>query len=134
MKYCVSCNKEIPNRNKYCNNSCQSDFSYKSYIKVWLHGGKNGSRGLVAKNLSGHIIRYLREKSEGKCTICGWNEENKITGRVPLEIDHIDGDSDNNLLDNLRLICPNCHSLTATYRNLNNGNGRKWRKAKYLKV
>lgn len=35
---------------------------------------------------------------------------------IPLELDHIDGDSDNNALSNLRLLCPNCHALTPTYR------------------
>ncbi len=41
-----------------------------------------------------------------------------------LEIDHIDGNSDNNSEENLRLVCPNCHSLTSTYRGTNRGNGR----------
>lgn len=43
-----------------------------------------------------------------------------------VEVDHIDGDPWNNLLDNLRLLCPNCHALTKTYRGRNIGrtNGR----------
>ncbi len=41
-----------------------------------------------------------------------------------LEIDHIDGNSDNNSEENLRLVCPNCHSLTSTYCGTNRGNGR----------
>ena len=35
---------------------------------------------------------------------------------VPLELDHIDGDHGNNAKENLRLVCPNCHALTPTYR------------------
>ena len=35
---------------------------------------------------------------------------------IPLELDHIDGDTANNQLGNLRLLCPNCHALTPTYR------------------
>lgn len=35
---------------------------------------------------------------------------------IELELDHIDGDKSNNLLDNLRLLCPNCHSQTPTFR------------------
>ena len=46
------------------------------------------------------------------------------TNTLPLEIDHIDGNSENNSEENLRLICPNCHSLTANYRGANRGNGR----------
>jgi hypothetical protein len=40
---------------------------------------------------------------------------------LPLEVDHIDGDWQNNLLRNLRLLCPNCHSVTDTYRGRNIG-------------
>jgi len=38
---------------------------------------------------------------------------------IPLELDHIDGNSSNNILSNLRLLCPNCHALTPTYRGKN---------------
>ena len=47
--------------------------------------------------------------------------------KIVLEVDHIDGLHYNNTVDNLRLICPNCHSQTDTYKNKNNGNGRKYR-------
>jgi HNH endonuclease len=35
---------------------------------------------------------------------------------IPLELDHINGDNQDNRLENLRLLCPNCHALTPTYR------------------
>lgn len=38
---------------------------------------------------------------------------------IPLELDHKDGDNQNNHLDNLRLLCPNCHAQTPTYRGKN---------------
>lgn len=38
---------------------------------------------------------------------------------IPLEMDHIDGDRFNSLFCNLRLLCPNCHALTPTYRGRN---------------
>lgn len=48
-----------------------------------------------------------------------------IMGRdIPLELDHIDGERSNNLLENLRLLCPNCHALTPTYRGRNKRNKR----------
>lgn len=51
-----------------------------------------------------------------------WSKINPYTNTLPLEIDHIDGNSENNSEDNLRLICPNCHS--STYRGANRGHGR----------
>ena len=51
---------------------------------------------------------------EEKCAICGL--ENVWNGKfIQLQIDHIDGDSSNNELSNLRFLCPNCHSQTDTY-------------------
>jgi hypothetical protein len=41
-----------------------------------------------------------------------------------VEVEHIDGDWQNNNPENLILLCPNCHSLTPTYRGLNRGRGR----------
>ena len=46
---------------------------------------------------------------------------------ITLEVDHIDGDYLNNNVDNLRAICPNCHSQTKTFKNKNKGKGRKLR-------
>lgn len=60
--------------------------------------------------------------------MCGWGKINKFTNKVPLEVDHIDGDFRNNKIENLRLLCPNCHSLTSTFKNLNKGKGRIGRK------
>ncbi len=40
---------------------------------------------------------------------------------MPLELDHINGDRDDNRLGNLRVICPNCHAQTPTYRGRNIG-------------
>ena len=55
-----------------------------------------------------------------------WNGKKLI-----LEIDHVDGIPDNNQHQNLRFICPNCHSQTDTYKGKNIGNGRHYRKVRY---
>jgi 5-methylcytosine-specific restriction endonuclease McrA len=104
------------------------------YVTKWKQGEVNGSRGVNAKNISQHVRRYLLDKHGNECSLCGWNKINLTTKTVPLEIDHIDGDSENNNEANLRLLCPNCHSLTPNFRNLNKGKGRLWRKNKYLKI
>ena len=60
-------------------------------------------------------LRLIKEGiKDEKCEICGiedWQGE-----RLAFELDHIDGNSNNHLLENLRVVCPNCHSQTETYR------------------
>ena len=133
MDICVECKKPRKKyTNKYCSNRCQVDHQYKRYIAEWKKGKKDGNRGINAKNISKHLLRFLIEKYGEKCSQCGWNKKSLYTNRAPLEIDHIDGNANNNLEDNLRLLCPNCHALTPSFRNLNKGKGRSWR-INYLK-
>lgn len=54
---------------------------------------------------------------EHKCECCGLNEW--LGEPIPLELDHIDGDHYNNSLENLKILCPNCHAKTPTYRGKN---------------
>ena len=61
--------------------------------------------------------RYLLNEVNYKCSECGWGKENPYTKTIPLDIDHIDGDAYNNSIDNLRVLCPNCHSLKMTFKN-----------------
>ncbi len=63
-----------------------------------------------------------------KCTRCGWNERHPVTGKLPIEVEHIDGNWTNNDPSNLTLLCPNCHALTSTFRALNRGKGREKRR------
>lgn len=63
--------------------------------------------------------RLFREglKKEA-CEMCGWCVRSS-DGRIPVELDHINGDRSDNRLLNLRILCPNCHSLQLTHRGRN---------------
>ena len=66
----------------------------------------------------------MMEKSEFKCSKCGWNEIHPTTGKVPLQVNHIDGDAKNGEESNLEVLCPNCHSLTHNFGRLNKNGTR----------
>ena len=132
-KYCLNCGKELnqgsSSTHKFCDNKCQSNYHQNQWIERWKNGEETGIRG--AYGISSHLKRYLMEKYQCKCSKCGWGEENPYSHTIPLEVEHIDGNFQNNNEDNLTLLCPNCHSLTSTYKGANKGNGRKGRK-KYI--
>jgi len=115
MNKCKYCEKDIPKRNVFCNNICQKEFDYNQTIKNWLNGNSIMNEGAI--KVSNYIRRYLFEVNDNKCSQCGWSEVNAHTKKIPLEVDHIDGDSQNNVFENLKLLCPNCHSLTKTWKN-----------------
>jgi transposase-like protein len=53
-----------------------------------------------------------------ECVFCGnTGKHNNLP--LKLQVDHIDGNNSNNILDNLRFLCPNCHSQTSTYSGKN---------------
>ena len=58
--------------------------------------------------------RLIKEQIlKEECNIC--KLENWQNKKITLQLDHIDGDSHNHQLSNLRLLCPNCHSQTETW-------------------
>lgn len=116
---------------KFCSNRCQKDKEYTLNIQAWQEGKKSGIVGQYG--IANYLRRYLFEKYDNKCSMCGWGEINMFTGKIPLEVEHVDGNYLNNNEENLTLICPNCHSLTSTYKGANAGNGRKARSKYYEK-
>ncbi|MDP9017123.1 MAG: HNH endonuclease [Candidatus Eremiobacteraeota bacterium] len=108
---------------KYCSLKCQHEFQFQTRSKL-LEAGQYPATILS----NGFLRRYLIATLGERCTRCNWQERHPKTGRVPIEVEHIDGDWRNNSIANLTLLCPNCHALTLTYRGLNRGKGRAFRK------
>ena len=69
-------------------------------------------------------LRLFQDKlKEKKCECCGRTEW--LGKDIPLEIHHINGDNRDNRLENLSILCPNCHALTDSYRGRNNKSATK---------
>ena len=68
-------------------------------------------RRLLQKGLKKHICE--------QCGLIEWQGK-----PIPLELHHKNGNNRDNRIENLLLLCPNCHALTESYRGKNKGNGR----------
>lgn len=120
------CDKIVKSQGKYvriyCNMDCANKQKSRNTIDKWLSGNHRGMTdgGKTCAWVKPELVRLYGNK----CIQCSWNEINPTTGRVPIELDHIDGDWTNSSFSNVRLLCPNCHSLTSTYRFLNSTSQR----------
>ncbi|MEY4747520.1 MAG: hypothetical protein RLZZ416_569 [Candidatus Parcubacteria bacterium] len=97
--------------------------------KLWNKGMKIPTRPLIAmadilvksSTFQSHKLKkrlFTDGLKKPQCELCGWAKQS-VDGRVPVELDHINGDRNDNRLENLRILCPNCHSLQATHRGRN---------------
>jgi predicted nucleic acid-binding Zn ribbon protein len=130
-KKCEYCGKEFigSNDRKYCSIECSSlkrkeDFLHNFLCGKHIHNGNN--------NLPKVVRDFLYKKSNYKCEICGYEGYNIKTHNTILQIHHIDGNSKNNAIDNLQVICPNCHAKTENYMALNKG--RSGRDKRYKNI
>lgn len=123
--HCLSCGKNIPFQgytytHKYCDNQCQQNH------RKALNLERDTKKLLEGETLRRPNQRKVLTKLRGyKCEVCGISEWNGK--KLVLQVDHINGDPYHHSADNLRLICPNCHSQTETFAGANRGRGR-WSK------
>jgi 5-methylcytosine-specific restriction endonuclease McrA len=110
---------------KFCSRSCSATAFWDKRLDSWLKGEHSYS---TQWGTPPAVKRFLLKECDFKCTICSFSGTNPVTGKSVLTVDHIDGDATNNARSNLRVICPNCHSMTENYGALNKGNStRKYR-------
>ena len=105
---CLTCSQEFTwkenvSRGKFCCKECETTYN-REQVKQKILSGKASKRP---------IKKYLIETKGNLCETCkidSWNNQ-----PITLQIDHIDGNTKNNTLENFRLLCPNCHSQTPTW-------------------
>ena len=117
--FCKICNKDSSPRNGGTSRYCSE------------HKGLHG-RDILFEDIKSDETKKKRLIKEygHRCEICKlteWMEE-----RIPLVMDHINGDSDDSSRENLRIICHNCHAQTDTFGGKNKGK-YKTRRSKFRK-
>lgn len=124
-KFCSFCNKQLVNKGatKYCSVQCQADQRWQNTKETILKNGFDHTTNCKFAK------RYLIEIGNNTCSICNGSEWQGHP--MPLTLDHINGNSEDNTLTNLRVICPNCDRFTPFFGAKNRGNGRASRRQRY---
>lgn len=114
VRDCEVCGSELkPTSRKYCSPECLSKRNLSEHIDKFNNGVLR-NRPTIRKVLT-HIRGY-------ECDVCRLSEW--MGKPITLQVDHINGNASDDSPENLRLICPNCHSQTNTFGGRNYGNGR----------
>lgn len=79
---CLNCSKEITRGRRFCDNTCYAEYERKQYIEQWKRGEETGIIG--EDGIATAVRKYMFEKNNNSCEICGWHEVNPYTGLVAL--------------------------------------------------
>jgi len=143
-KYCLNCGKELVNKwqTKFCSQSCSASYSNRnrkhtvetkariseSLKKNYTEEEKEKILTTKEKYVPKNNLKYRLIKlglKENRCECCG-NMGSWMGTELILQLHHKDGNHKNNSIENLQILCPNCHSQTDTYCDKN----RKVKKTK----
>jgi hypothetical protein len=125
IKMCANCKKEFKSNAFYfCSIKCWADYNFNEWCKrveklgyFENYNGSDSGSGVAKPK------KYSLLKQNGKCLLCGINE---WQGKpVPFVLDHIDGDSTNWRINNIRVLCRNCDGQLPTYCGRNKGKGTR---------
>jgi hypothetical protein len=142
MKQCLKCGAQHEKSGTYCSRSCANSriFSdeaklkksialkgkpaFRSHYDKEAQAAKSRQRWLEKYNATPFVElgienrrRRVFEEQDYCCNKCGISEWQGF--KIPLELEHKDGNSTNNVRENLEGLCPNCHSITDTWRGRN---------------
>jgi hypothetical protein len=153
-KLCLTCGEMIPfekRRSKFCDHSCSASYNNRGVTrnikgsKICQCGKPKKPHNKYCAACAGDYVyrriksvetaktdearkRLLIEQRGHRCEDCGletWKQS-----PIPLELHHIDGDSDNNRGYNLQLLCRNCHALTDNHKRRNKSGKRQLERRK----
>lgn len=124
---CLQCAKVFEyghsSTGKFCSNQCSGLYKKEVHKQKFFSGLLDRIERPTAR-------KYLAEARGYACEVCGLSDWQGKS--ITLHVDHVNGDPSNDHPDNLRLICPNCHSQTEFLGAANKGRGRgSLRIAKY---
>jgi hypothetical protein len=125
LRLCPVCEvKKVRRGSTYCSADCHRELLYKDYIDRWLRGEEPGGSD---SGVSNYVRRHLVETNGDRCMSpdCGWDWSKPCR----VEVDHRNGNPLDHTPNNVRLLCPNCHSLTESYKGKNLGSGRAYRRS-----
>lgn len=95
---CISCGKSASTKYKKCTTCRQKLRAEPKRYLSWPR-----------------IKNQIIEERGRKCEKCGWAKPHPLTGEAPVQVNHKDGNRQNNDRTNLEILCPNCHSLTPNF-------------------